>query len=551
MTKGLTLAIDSSLELELSVTQAICEVLDTPRSLAVWLLVENGEFQQLIDLAIDPCDYQDPQHFADDYLATSLLAKSENIPLEVDRKQVALQKFFESEDHCAKTNARLSPHSHPEFFWKAKRLIQKTLGPLTRKTLDSIERSFSFGPGATTGVRGTRSVPSDKYDEEIHLTHELIPYYRSILGATWWGVRKNPVIVEGSKFTTVPKNAKTDRGICIEPTLNIYGQKGIGAYIRRRLRHVLNVDLNDQGINQRLASRAHSWGLATIDLSAASDTVSWKLVMEILPWEWFELLETFRCSHTLVDGRYVELEKFSSMGNGYTFELESLIFAATALSIVPFHEHHLVSVYGDDIVVPQAYANDVISALEYLGFKVNTSKSFLAGNFFESCGTDWFCGHSVRPFFLRKSREHSDVPYTLQIANMLRMYSNMRLKGLACDRRFKPIWDALVRATPRVWRRALVPASFGDAGLISSFDEARPRSASSEGGIEGWKVQHVHVGPRRLRKKSVGRMLAALASLGNPEVLFTRGFEARRGLMGLPRTKWTTVSQWTKGLDWV
>jgi hypothetical protein len=252
-------------------------------------------------------------------------------------------------------------------------------------------------------VRGSGSVLSDKYDEEIHLTYELMPFYRAMLGDRWWAETAHPVIVEGNRFTTVPKSAKTDRGICIEPTLNIYGQLGIGAILRSRLKR-LGVNLSDQSWNQELARRAYSDHLATIDLSAASDSLSWSVVMEFLPSDWFELLELFRSSYTLVEDRYHENEKFSSMGNGYTFELESLIFAAVAYSAVPLCEHHLVGIYGDDIIVPQAYASDVVDALNYLGFKVNERKSFLLEAFSNHAARIGLKAKMCVPFICGKMR---------------------------------------------------------------------------------------------------------------------------------------------------
>jgi hypothetical protein len=267
--------------------------------------------------------------------------------------------------------------------------------------------------------------------------------------------------------------------------------------------------------------------------------------MEFLPSDWFELLELFRSSYTLVEDRYHENEKFSSMGNGYTFELESLIFAAVAYSAVPLCEHHLVGIYGDDIIVPQAYASDVVDALNYLGFKVNERKSFLAGSFFESCGTDWFKGQNVRPFYLRKD-ENQKIPYPMQIANALRIYANRRLGGIGCDSRFRPLWVALYKATPKAWRKCKVPLSLGDTGFIVSFDEARPRKAKK--GWQGWTVQSMKMNPIRKRKRSLGRLLAALACPAIDRASY--GYEPKRGFLGRPVPKWTVVDKWSEGFEW-
>jgi hypothetical protein len=106
----------------------------------------------------------------------------------------------------------------------------------------------------------------------------------------------------------------------------------------------------------------------------------------------------------MVDGESFMLEKFSSMGNGYTFELESTIFAGCVFACVPPSRWDDCSVYGDDLIVPQKYADRLVDCLETFGFKVNHKKSCLAGRFFESCGTDWFDNLTSGLSFLGKKR---------------------------------------------------------------------------------------------------------------------------------------------------
>lgn len=80
--------------------------LNCPRSLTVWLLYKNEEFQQLVDLDIEPNDYNCPFRFRDDYAATSFLSKSNFLPLEVSKKDAAFKKFFKFEELCNHTNRR-------------------------------------------------------------------------------------------------------------------------------------------------------------------------------------------------------------------------------------------------------------------------------------------------------------------------------------------------------------------------------------------------------------------------------------------------------------
>jgi len=54
-----------------------------------------------------------------------------------------------------------------------------------------------------------------------------------------------------------------------------------------------------------------------------------------------------------------------------------------------------VRVFGDDLIVPKDCAGSVVDALHAFGLKVNPAKTFLTGNFRESCGVDAYAGHDV------------------------------------------------------------------------------------------------------------------------------------------------------------
>lgn len=468
---------DSGLALELEVTHRICEAINSPRSLAVDLLARNGEWDQLLALEVDPSQYSSAHRFSQDYLCSKILSKSVQLPTGYDKAAKALAAFHEGESLCRETNKRLLDTPLPAetrlLVHKVARQVERIAGPLNRRALRFIESEFRHGPGATFNMRGTGSVRSEKYRHRPSLTGDLIPFARSIMGDRWADLHPFFEVVDGNRFTTVPKSCKTDRGICIEPTLNVFAQLGVGTYLKSRLKR-FGCDLYDQSWNQFLASKAMSWSLATIDLSLASDTVSIGLVSKLLPIRWVELLDLLRSkSTTFPDGTSVPLEKFSSMGNGFTFEVESLIFYALCRAIVPKDEWCFIGVYGDDIIVPQAYAGEVVRALETLGFKPNSSKSHLAGEFFESCGTDWFKDFPVVPFYLRQ--DSMEIPYALQIANHLRLWSE-RVGVLGyCDDTLKPIWLWLVYHKIPKRFRIFVPKSAGDVGVNVSWHEARKR----------------------------------------------------------------------------
>jgi hypothetical protein len=60
-----------------------------------------------------------------------------------------------------------------------------------------------------------------------------------------------------------------------------------------------------------------------------------------------------------------------------------------------------ISVFGDDLVVPSDTVSHVIRIIESAGLKVNLRKTFVLGNFRESCGVDAYKGYNVTPIYIR------------------------------------------------------------------------------------------------------------------------------------------------------
>lgn len=281
----LSTLVDSStsdFRLEVDVVKSLCEMIDSPRSLAVYLLLSSGEYTQYLDLRMDASYYDNPSNFADDHLVTQILTKSPLLPISIDRKEAAHSSFWNSELCCYFTNVRIREETF-EYEHILRKRIAAVLGPLDHRALKSIENSMKHGPGATASLRSRGLVPSDKFEKPLSMTVELYPYYKSLIGPLWHNYQKGPLeVIEGNRFTTVPKSAKTDRGIAAEPTLNMYVQLGIGRYMRKRLRK-FGLDLKYQSRNSELARLAYSKGLATIDLSQASDSLSSELVLSYFP----------------------------------------------------------------------------------------------------------------------------------------------------------------------------------------------------------------------------------------------------------------------------
>jgi len=251
---------------------------------------------------------------------------------------------------------------------------------------------------------------------------------------------KSPFLAENYSCTNsgrlafVPKNAKTDRTILIEPTGNIFLQKGIGKMIRKRLLRA-SIDLDSQEENQRFAKLAYSHGYATIDFKAASDSISIAIVKELLPPDWLELLEVCRSSQYSIKGREFTFNKWSSMGNGYTFELESLIFWGLACATIEYAQFeagmkkpYQVRVYGDDVIMPSDYVPLFNEVCQFCGFTINLEKSFSEGNFYESCGKHYFEGCDVTPIYQKE--QITDISSLIRLHN--RIYRWFDRQGTIC-----------------------------------------------------------------------------------------------------------------------
>jgi len=184
----------------------------------------------------------------------------------------------------------------------------------------------------------------------------------------------------------------------------------------------------------------------------------------VLPPLWFDQLDDLRSKFTQVDGRWVRLEKFSSMGNGFTFELETLIFAALTCAAVRENGGlgqlgKDVFVFGDDIIAPDSQFRNVESVLKYFGFALNEEKSFYgAVPFRESCGGDYFAGQPVRGYYLKQLPRGPED--SIPMANgIYAMAERLRTVGYEMPRR---AWFSVLDTLPSRVRQCRGPKALGD-----------------------------------------------------------------------------------------
>nr|QIS88037.1 MAG: RNA-dependent RNA polymerase [de Gerlache virus] len=309
--------------------------------------------------------------------------------------------------------------------------IQKVLGPLD---MGKVLRYATPGPGGTFGLSSQMGHRYYKYASiPYEITSDCISHARRLIKSDerWMrAIYEHPPggvplergelpadnvlfrVVPGNRIEFVPKKHNIARTIGLEPSMNVMLQLGVDGYVRKRLLKV-GININDQEINKSLARIGSiDNSLDTLDLAGASDTISMRLIDKLLPTEWVMYLSQLRSDQgSLPDGSVVNYQKLSSMGNGYTFAIETLVFSACVYAVNPEVKFGTdAHVYGDDIIVPHSTTADLIQLLGLCGFEVNTEKSFTEETFTrESCGADFYRGENIRPIFLKQSFPNLDV----------------------------------------------------------------------------------------------------------------------------------------------
>jgi hypothetical protein len=426
----------------------------------------------LSDRQVDP-----PSNQAKVSLRNSLMKKFVSV-VSKDADARAMEKFLAANIRCREFGSSKTPglfdslllgHFREEMH---KFFEPNNRGPLI-PSLESVFTGSRVGPGSTLGTDYT-DLYNKLYNSDLTASSEkLFRYYRAYIEQTPELLRAEVRrlehgyscnVVPGSRLSFVPKNDEISRVICIEPSLNIFFQLGLGAAITRRLKTHCNIDISpvpgrdyvgaeydafmkrrtsnpmsppswetdddetycsQQDVNRELA-RVGSLDdrLVTIDLESASDSISWKMIMAFAPkslWTWLWALRSPTVE--LPNGSIVQAYMVSSMGNGFTFPLQTAIFSCIVRASYAFAGKRMPnagkewSVFGDDIIVNKEICPMVLHLLDLLGFTVNASKSFLEGPFRESCGADYYIGRNVRGVYLKDLQTPQSLCTAINLLN--------------------------------------------------------------------------------------------------------------------------------------
>jgi hypothetical protein len=337
------------------------------------------------------------------------------------------RKAFEwGEKMCSITNKRLD-----HFYWHRDRLDPQLDRWLHRMEMDllylfgdvdefvsRLETNVRLTSGATEDRSRKRALPFLKISGRIKAPPAAVPLLGRLLksfGVDLATLKFTSVIRNVIKL--VPKNWETYRTIAAEATHAMGLQLAVDRWLKGRLRR-WGIDLHSQTKNQELAREGSLDGsLATIDLKGASDSLALHCAGWLLPPAWYELLCSVRASEYMAPWGEGVYNKLASMGNGYTFSVESAIFGAAVRAV----GSRRGTVYGDDIVIESELAPSLIRLLRFLGFKTNVDKTFMnpLAPFRESCGCDYVRGRLVTPWYMRECPKWTDRASVSHVLNSL------------------------------------------------------------------------------------------------------------------------------------
>lgn len=336
-----------------------------------------------------------------------------------DAKQLSeatVAAFDKNEVRCRITNKRLDhfylhlDRLDPDMqlmIARAQRYIARVLGPFNERRDDGTSKGFlNQLPKLvryTAGATATRSRKNSQPHKKVGLCQDYYtgtsPYFDAL--AKSFGYRYHfGRHRDWNRVVQVSKSYKINRTIACEQDGSLPFQLAFDVYGKRRLRR-FGINLSDQTWNQLLAYLSSKHGyLATIDMEAASDTVAFNTVAWLLPNAWFQYLNAHRAiSYKRDAGGSGIYAKFSSMGNGATFVLETLIFASLCYAVGSKD----FSVYGDDIIIESELVPEFLKLARFFGFRINLDKSHIEGPFRESCGVNYYQGVDITPFYMRRN----------------------------------------------------------------------------------------------------------------------------------------------------
>lgn len=371
--------------------------------------------------------------FAASSLARSFLKKFEDDATGA-ADSAAIADFYETNSQVGSWTLKMESSLDELLMGEFCQLVHQFTQPGNRRPLvphlGAILDRARMGPGSSLGALGedfyTKLFASPLTTTSEGLYDAYVNYVSQ--SGTWADAESfrseyygEARIVTSNRLSCVPKNVNISRTICTEPSLNMFYQLGFGELLVDRLKSFFGIDLSIQQSRNRDLAEDGSFdfkvnrdppkdGLVTIDLSKASDSIGLRMLERTFPRDFVAWLRLLRCKEVeMPNGDKMVLNMVSTMGNGFTFPLQTMIFACVVEASNRVCEYPAErgswGVNGDDIVCGKFVAPYVCRLLRLLGFTVNASKSFFEGPFRESCGADFFQGLPVRGVYVKTLKQ--------------------------------------------------------------------------------------------------------------------------------------------------
>lgn len=294
----------------------------------------------------------------------------------------------------------------------------------------------------------------------------------------------------------VPKSYRILRGITPHTTIGAFSTKGLGLMFEEVCETVgLSIRRTQNRHRRYVKKYSRTRTHATGDLSNASNSYTVALLNAMLPREWFRACMKGRIGYLNVKGKYYKLESVMTMGVGYTFPLQTLLFYAILDSLAELTGvRGRISVYGDDLIYPRELHPYVRQIFADLGFALNADKTFVKSHFRESCGADFFNGVDVRPF---QPEGHSLIlrgpnalSFLYKVVNGLRArWSSVEIQGTLTF-----LFRTILQFSPKIHQ---VPPSFPDQSGVKVSRIIRHPLWMSVSYTSNWGMQFLHIGATR------------------------------------------------------
>lgn len=450
-----TAAVDAHKRAAIACLQAI----NTTYSLDLMKYLEKGDMASI--QKPNPNDYCLPYAYLADAQAYAVIGKNKLFCDEELLVPELVSSFLEQESFNRAVNREFSYFRFDPLLDQVRNNIFKIIGegPSPQKLYGEyhLVNEIRFGPGSSYFASGDSVNPMDKIrNGRVAITSGAAHMWDCYTSKTPFS-DKEKFFIQQDFFDFVPKNFKSLRTISIGNDGNTLLQLSLGRAIRRKLKRFYNLDMQHELHKKIVKDSSITRSHATVDIKNASNSVCKNVVKRLLPPIWFDLLNKSRHHKTQI-GNYVhDLELFSSMGNGFTFELETIIFLAIAMTLphstILTNKGGDISVFGDDIICRDEDYDLLVKRLTHFGFKVNEDKSFSGDSWFrESCGADYFSGINVTPTYLRGEVDINNLQTMYVLANKIRQMS-LNLFGLEpWNSRFAKAYSIARKAIPSEFR---------------------------------------------------------------------------------------------------